>query len=359
MILFQSLTQPSTGSCVCPAPGRQSTSARMMQQWVLVNSVLRRFVCCLVACCALSWAQAARPDIDPLASGQPYVLGPGDEFTLRVPNSDEISGKPFRITPEGNADLPLLGTLHLAGLTVEQVQKEVAERLKTYVREPEVSLTMTQFRAETVTLSGAFARPGIYHLQGKHTLTEVLAAAGGLGETASRVLQIVRQNDRGPLGLENARLRADGTASIGQLDISLVAGKNPADDFVLQPFDVITAFPLQPIVVGGEITHPGIVPLNGRASLPLMEAIFLSGGVTRDASLKHIKIFRRDSDSHKNQELDIDLARIETGKTGDVQLLPNDLVVVPHSTGKLASRQVIAISTGIALTAVSAMMMTR
>jgi polysaccharide export outer membrane protein len=295
---------------------------------------------------------------DPLSSGQPYILEPGDQIVVQAVNAEEVSGKPFRIETDGVIDFPLLGTMHPAGLTVEQFESKLRERLAQYVRDPQVTVAVTQFRSENVTLTGAFRSPGVFPLQGRHTLTEMLAVVGGLSENASRLLRITRQRSAGPLPLPNARVRADGLSSVADLDITFVNSRSAADDFILKPNDVVTAFAVDPIVIGGEIIHPGVVPLGDHKSLSLMQVVFMSGGLTKDASSKRIKIFRELPDSGKRQELQISLAKIQKGQQPDFPLLPRDMVVVPRSDGKVASRQILAMTTGLTMAMVTTMMMT-
>lgn len=299
-----------------------------------------------------------KTQMDPLSSGQPYVLASGDQIVLQAANAEEISGKPFRIETDGSVDFPLLGLMHPAGLTVEQFETKLRTELAKYVRDPQVTVQVTQFRSETVTFTGAFRIPGTYPLQGRHTLTEMLAVAGGLADNGSRILRITRLETSGPLPLATARLRADGMSYVADLDTTIAEKRSPADDFVLKPFDVVTAFAVEPIVIGGEITRAGIVPLGDHKSLPLLQVVLMSGGTTHDASKKHVKIFRQDPDSGQRQELDVDLAKIQKGEAPDFALLPRDLVIIPRADGRVMSNKAIAIATGLAVSVIAAMLIT-
>jgi polysaccharide biosynthesis/export protein len=299
-----------------------------------------------------------KTQIDPLSSGQPYVLASGDQIVLQASNAEEISGKPFRIETDGSVDFPLIGVMHPAGLAIEQFETKLRAELAKYVRDPQVTVQVIQFRSETVTFTGAFRNPGTYALQGRHTLTEMLAVAGGLADNGSRILRIARLESSGPLPLATARLRADGTSYVADLDITIADKRNPADDFVLKPFDVITAFAVEPIVIGGEIARAGIVPLGDHKSLPLLQVVLLSGGTTRDASKKHVKIFRQDPDSGKREEIEVDLAKIQKGESPDFALLPRDLVIIPRADGRVVSKQVLAIATGLAVSVIAGMLIT-
>jgi polysaccharide export outer membrane protein len=321
------------------------------------GAIMKTFLLFVLACGCCS-AQAVKAQADPLSTGQPYVLEPGDQVVLQAVNAEEVSGKPFRIETDGTIDFPLLGTMHPAGLTVEQFESKLRGQLAQYVRNPQVTVAVTQFRSENVTFTGAFKTPGVFPLQGRHSLTEMLAVVAGLNENSSRILRITRQQSSGPLPLPNVRVRADGLSSVADLDTTFVNGRSAADDFLLKPNDVITAFPVDPIVIGGEITHPGVVPLGDHKSLSLMQVVFMSGGLTKDASSKRIKVFRQLPDSGKREELQVSLAKIQKGMQPDLPLLPRDMVIIPRSDGKVASRQILALTTGLTMSAITTMMMT-
>src|SRR5437764_14477899 len=90
-----------------------------------------------------------------------YVLGVNDQILIRAFEVEEISDKPFRIDSEGFVILPLLGKVKAGGLTVQELEADLVKRLKTYVREPQVTITLVQFRSEPVFFVGAFKSPGI------------------------------------------------------------------------------------------------------------------------------------------------------------------------------------------------------
>jgi protein involved in polysaccharide export with SLBB domain len=211
-----------------------------------------------------------------------------------------------------------------------------------------VIVTVQQFRTQSVTLAGDFKSPGIYDLVGRHTLTEMLAAAGGLGTNASRVLHVGRQKEQGPLELPNERLEANGTTYVASIDISVVAGqRNPSDDFTLKPFDVIQAVAQDPIEVSGAVMKIGPVELGEHKTLGLYQVINLAGGPANDAS-KHIKVYRPLPDSTQKQEIDVNLDAVLKGLQPDFPLLPRDVVVVPHSASRAFMTKAAVVATAVA-----------
>src|SRR6266702_4071737 len=77
-----------------------------------------------------------------------YVLGPDDQISLQAPDIAEISGKPVRIDLDGHISLPLIGRVPAAGLTAEQFETRIKDRFKTYLRKPDISVSVTEFRSQ-------------------------------------------------------------------------------------------------------------------------------------------------------------------------------------------------------------------
>ena len=84
-----------------------------------------------------------------------YVLGPDDQITIQVSDAPEISGKPQRLDPNGDLRLPIVGRVHASGLTLDQLEAELVARLKEFMQEPDVAVTVTEFRSQPVSVIGA------------------------------------------------------------------------------------------------------------------------------------------------------------------------------------------------------------
>src|SRR5450432_1658267 len=137
-----------------------------------------RFLYCLAAFAQLVLGQQ-QPDA-PNASPN-YVLGPGDQVALVVPAlASEFVSKNFRIDGSGDLALPVVGTIHAGGKTVQAVQDDIKDRLKPILQTPDVVLSVSEFTSQPVSVLGAVAQPGIRQLQGHKTLFEVLSLSGGL-----------------------------------------------------------------------------------------------------------------------------------------------------------------------------------
>lgn len=282
---------------------------------------------------------AQAPAIQPEVSLRPsYLLGPNDQIMIRVADAEEFDDTPFRIDDGGELTLPLVGKVRASGLTVAQLEGELTTQLRTFVRNPQVQITVVQFRSDPVFLVGAFQRPGIHPLQGRRKLLDTLTAVGGLLPNASRRVRVTRRLEIGRIPLPTAV--EDPRAQVSTVEINLnrlMEEVNPAEDFEIEPFDIITAQPAGAILVNGEVNSPGAFELNQRDSISVIQLISMAGGLGREAAPEKARILRPVLDTTRRAEIPVNLRRILEGKDNDVPLLANDLLFVPRNTSPWAS----------------------
>lgn len=261
-----------------------------------------------------------------------YALGPGDQIVIHAFQVDEISDKPFRIDTDGNINLPVLGTVKAGGLTVDQLEADLLQRLKALVKNPQVSVNVVQFRSEPIFLEGAFKAPGIYALQGRDTLLQMITSSGGLLPNASRRITVTRHLEFGKIPLPDAVVDEDKKVSTADISIaSLRDNINPAEDIKLQPFDVISADRAEMIYVSGEVNKAGAFELGERESISVTQLIAMSGGLGKDADPAKARVLRPVLSTSRRAEIPVDLKRILAGQQSDFPLLPNDVLYIPKS----------------------------
>jgi polysaccharide export outer membrane protein len=301
-------------------------------------------ICC-IASAHVALGQVPQPQLGPAAQ-QPlstspgltslrpdYVLGPNDQILIRSPQSDDINEKPFRIEPDGYLKLPIVGRVRADGLTVQGLEADLVNRLREYIREPLVSITVTQYRSEFVYIVGAFRAPGLYPLQGRRSLIEVLTAVGGLQPNASRRIKIVRRSEAGPIPLPNAVEDAEKKLSSVEISIqSLAENVNPAEDIILRPYDTISVERAERVYVSGEVGKVAAIELGERDSISIAQALTEAGGFTQFAHRDKVRILRPVLGTNRRAEFEIDLKRVFEGKDIDFPLLPNDVLYVPRSS---------------------------
>jgi len=117
---------------------------------------------------------AANGAMDPEVA---YVLGSGDKLRLIVYGEDDLSGQ-FDVTGTGKVSLPLIGQVQAAGLTLEQFEKEVGDRLSQgYLTSPKVSAEVLNYRPFYI--MGEVEKPGQYPYTSDMTVLNAVAVAGG------------------------------------------------------------------------------------------------------------------------------------------------------------------------------------
>ena len=137
---------------------------------------------------------AKTPDvIVPVPAG--YRIGAEDELMISVWHEPEFS-QGVVVRPDGMITLPLLNEIKVAGLTTEEMQVLLTERLKNLVNDPQVTVIVKGIKSRKVFMMGNVAKQGVYPLGGKKTVLEVIAEAGGLGPFAkSGSIYILRKEN--------------------------------------------------------------------------------------------------------------------------------------------------------------------
>ena len=292
------------------------------------------------ACClaVLAGACAFAQQIPATTTPSGYVLGPDDQILVRAPEGLDVGDKSLLIGTNGDITLPLIGRVQAAGLTVEQLETELDSRLKAYIREPQVAVTVTDFRSQPVSVFGAVATPGVIQLRGRKTLYEVLSLAGGPRETAGATISIVRLSENGPIPLPGASPDPTGRYSTAELDLQrILDGRDPAANIEIKPHDVISVSEgnSRMVYVVGDVQHAGAFNLGSQPYISVLSALSMAGGLGHTARQDKAKIFRPSPDPLKHEEIAVNIKQILAGKAEDIGLRPRDILVVPTSGRKV------------------------
>jgi polysaccharide export outer membrane protein len=282
------------------------------------------------------------------------VLGSEDQVKIWALGIEEISDKPARIDPGGDLDLPLIGKIHAAGLTVEELKAELVRRFSKEVLKPQVSVEIVDFGSQPVAVMGAVNRPGVHQLRGRKTLMEVVSMAEGLRQDAGPRITISRDIQRGAVPLRTAKADPSGKFSVADVEVkTLLAGTNPADNILILPHDVITVPIAEAVFVLGEVRKPGEVALKDNSSISVLQALAGAEGFGLTPAPQDAKIVRQVAGSAERQEIPVDLRRVLAGTAEDIAMRPNDILVVPPSGPKKAAARAleaaIQAATGIAI----------
>lgn len=262
------------------------------------------------------------------------VLGPDDSVTIMALNVDEIS-KQWRIGPSGELNLPLVGRLKAAGMTADQLESAIATRLKEFVRDPQVTVFVSDFKSHPVTVSGAVEKPGVIQLEKPTPLFAVLAQAGGVKD-AGPTVTLTRRMENGAIPVAGARESRDGQFSMLDLPVeSVVRGNGDAANVEVRPFDSIAVSQEKRphmVFLSGEVNKPGGIELATQDTVSLSKALAMAGGITHTAKPGRTVIRHINSKGQETAFAFVDLNKILSGKAKDLTLTDGDVVIVPSSS---------------------------
>ena len=114
-----------------------------------------------------------------------YVVGPGDVLNVSVWRVQELN-RDVVVRPDGKISFPLVGDIHVVGLTVKEIKKELTKRLEEYIPQVTVSVAVTQINSQKIYILGEVNRPGEYDMVGNLDVLQALSMAGGFTDYAKK-----------------------------------------------------------------------------------------------------------------------------------------------------------------------------
>ncbi|NJK61767.1 MAG: polysaccharide transporter [Synechococcaceae cyanobacterium SM2_3_1] len=287
-----------------------------------------------------------------------YLLGPGDRVQVRVLNEPDLSGEQ-EVLVDGSLQLPLIGTVTVAGLTPSQAATAVDQRFSSFLKYPDTTITLLRGRSLRIVVVGEVNRPGAYTVSPNQgttgergftdvnattlresvpRVTQLLQLAGGITQQADvRNIEVVRPQ---PFG-KNATFRVDLWALLnsGQPDQDLVLRDGDsihvpqAETLILAEATELGNANFAPesiqVSVVGEVERPGRLGLPPNTSLN--NAVLAAGGFTAQADQAQVQLIRLNPNgSVLNQTVAIDFTQaLDTNANPPLQ--EADIVLVGSS----------------------------
>jgi polysaccharide export outer membrane protein len=239
-------------------------------------------------------------------------LRAGDVLAIKMYGDTEYAPT-ARIDVDGNIQLPLVGPVHVGGLSVAQAESLIEQKLigAGMYRDPQIFMTVTDGPDNSIAVMGEnhFVVPAI----GTRRLYEVLASAGGIAPTTSHIITINRVGLAQPI----------------VVDIGNNPSKSAAANIPLFPGDTVITSRVGNVYVLGAFKTVGLVPMNTYGPLTLTELSALSGGPTPVAKNGDLRIIRTVGNRRTVSTLNI--KDVLNGKVPDPLIQPNDIVYLPTS----------------------------
>lgn len=122
------------------------------------------------------------------------TIGPLDILSVNVFRVADLSVERIQVDATGMIEMPLIGTVPAAGQTPSQLAEAIRARLAgNYLRNPQVSVRVTEPAVSKVTVDGAVTEPGVYEMKGRTTLLQAVAMAKGTSRVSnSRSVAVFR-----------------------------------------------------------------------------------------------------------------------------------------------------------------------
>jgi polysaccharide biosynthesis/export protein len=247
-------------------------------------------------------------------------IQPGFQLNAQVFDEPDLSGQ-FRVGPDGNISVPLVGSVHVAGDTLAQAQDALEDSFKSaeILKHPQVSLDITQYAPTLVSVLGEVNSPGRLQMLAPHSLLDVITFAGGETQLAGGTIEL-RHKENGDTVTSSFPYERDSNGS-SIADVLVHDG-----DTVIVPRAGI-------VYVLGQVTRPGGYLMQEDGKLDAAQAISMAMGTTLIASTRHILIIRRKPDGTYVQ-FEVSYSDMVRGKVTPPALEPQDIVYVPNSKFK-------------------------
>jgi polysaccharide export outer membrane protein len=220
-----------------------------------------------------------------------YRLGAGDVIKISVYEYPDLTTE-IRVSETGNVSFPLLGEVSVGGKTVAEAERLITKQLNDgdFIKQPQVTLVVTQFVSQKVNVLGLVNKPGIYSLEVSSHVIDLLAQAGGVTEV--------------PPAADFATLLHSNGSKV-TIDLHALLAGDRTQNHTVTNGDVIVVPRAPMFYIYGEVQRPGSYKLEKNMSIA--QAISAGGGLTAKGSESWPgPVVKRRDAGGKEQEIDAD-----------------------------------------------------
>lgn len=242
------------------------------------HSGRRHWLGLIALCCVTIAARSNDTESD-------YPIGPGDLLHITVFDHDELTTD-ARVSQSGNITFPMIGQQRVSGLPTREAEVTLSNQLNAggFLRAPQVSINVTEFKSQKVSVMGQVTNAGQYALDGPKKVLDALAMAGGM------------LNDNSAAA-EGTLVRSDGSRI--SIDFDKLLTGDPAMNVRIRDGDTLYV-PLAPqFFIYGQVQHPGAYRLS--RSTTISQAVSMGGGLTPRGTQRGAIVKRVDPRGNERQ----------------------------------------------------------
>jgi polysaccharide biosynthesis/export protein len=243
------------------------------------------------------------------------LIGPGDLLVIKVLDTPELD-QTARVTDAGTVPLIVGGDVEVASQTPEAAARKIESALSEgqFLLHPHVSVSITEFATQKISVLGEVKAPGAYSIHTARSIVDVLALAGGLTEVADRKVII-----------ENHQTREKASYFVSNDARAMFEGA-----VVIHPGDTIFVPKAGIVYVLGDVGRPGGYTMtNNEADITALQLVARAGGTNHSAVPSKARLLRKTASGYSEEP--IELSRMQKGKAPDVKLEAGDVIYVPFS----------------------------
>ena len=246
-------------------------------------------------------------------------ITPGDLLEIGEFHTPEFRSV-VRVSPGGTVKLPMVDEVRVEGMSELEAARAIAAELlsRGFLNHPQVSVLITSFVGQDVSVLGEVTRPGVYPYSAHHRLLDMISAASGLSPAAGGIVNIYHRSD--PDTPHPVRLDPNG-AEAGP-------DRNPE----LAPGDIVQVTRAGLVYVVGDVIRPGGFIVDPTQEFTVLKALSLAWGPSQNAALGKALLIREQPGGRTVTTLD--LKRMLRGRDPDQPILAQDILFVPDSMAK-------------------------
>jgi len=279
--------------------------------------------------------------VGPALAADDYEIGHGDVLRVTVIGQAEMTGD-FPVDSEGMMAFPVLGKVKASAMSTKELERKLTTLLADgYLKRPQVSVAVQEYKSQRVFVTGEVLKPGPYALKVDRSLLALISDIGGFTANAGHEIVVIRppvatgtpvlpvpaapdpaapapeaDAASGPPPAAGMEFDVPG-AEVFRVSVQELQSGNPERNILLQAGDTVYVPRAAQVYISGSVARPG--PIRFQEGMTLLQALTMAGGVTERGSQKRAKVLR--TVEGKKQEVKVQLSDL---------VQPEDTIIVPE-----------------------------